>query len=77
MTIADLGIGIEASLRRNPRNEKRIKEAGAIRTALEKGVTARPEKCGGGIGLFQFTNYPAEPGQSWRVFPFRNVHPNP
>jgi anti-sigma regulatory factor (Ser/Thr protein kinase) len=52
VTIADLGIGIEASLRRNPRNEKRINEAGAIRTALEKGVTARPENCGGGIGLF-------------------------
>jgi anti-sigma regulatory factor (Ser/Thr protein kinase) len=49
--ITDLGIGIERSLRANPANLERLKNANPIDVAVEKRVTGRPTNFGG-YGLF-------------------------
>lgn len=49
--IVDLGIGVTASLRKNPSYADLDDDMEAVRTALESGVTSTPER-NAGIGLF-------------------------
>ena len=51
VAIADQGVGVRSSLARNPSYTSLPSDLAALRTAMQAGVTARPEKPGG-LGLF-------------------------
>jgi hypothetical protein len=59
--VTDLGIGIERSLRANPKNLRRLEIASPIDLAIEPRVTGRPEDFGG-YGLFLTSKIIAENG---------------